>query len=185
MHIDDPTDSGMHRIATALGGCVLREWRASDKLALRHHADNRKVWRNMDDTFPHPYTAADADAWIAIAAQPGPSRHLAIEVDGEAAGGIGVLAGGGVSRRCGRFGYWLGEAVWGRGVATAAARAFAQHVFGTTDFVRLEARVYAWNPASARVLAKAGFALESVQPRSVLKDGELIDSALFVRLKDG
>jgi len=172
------------RLPTELGSCVLRAWAASDKPALLRHADDRRVWRNMDDSFPHPYTAVHADDWIAMASRPGPSVHCAIELDGEAVGGIGVIAGAGVSRRCGRLGYWLGASAWGRGIATAATRAFAPHVLAATDLVRLEARVYAWNPASARVLEKSGFAHESVQRRSVFKDGQLADSALYVRLRD-
>lgn len=41
-------------IATQLVGCLLRPWKAEDKPSLLHHADNRNVWRNMTDMFPHP-----------------------------------------------------------------------------------------------------------------------------------
>ena len=53
-----------------------------------------------------------------------------------------------------------------------------------TDFARLEAPVFAWNPASMRVLQKVGFERESLRRRSVFKDGKLIDSALYVYLID-
>lgn len=170
-------------LATDLAFCTLRPWREADKPALLRHANNRSVWRNLTDLFPNPYTEADADAWISIASRPGPSLHLAIAVDGEAAGGIGLAAGTGVDRLTAQFGYWLGEAFWGRGIATAAARAMRRHAFASTDFVRLEAPVFAWNPASARVLEKAGFTLESVRKNSVLKDGQLIDSFLYVAVR--
>ena len=73
-------------LPTALPGCVLRPWRAADRVDLIRHANNRRVWRNMTHTFPHPYTDRDADLWLAIAADPGASLQLAIEVDGSSHG---------------------------------------------------------------------------------------------------
>jgi RimJ/RimL family protein N-acetyltransferase len=48
---------------------------------------------------------------------------------------------------------------------------------------RLEARVYAWNPASMRVLEKSGFVREALLRCSVFKDGEVIDSVLYARVQ--
>jgi RimJ/RimL family protein N-acetyltransferase len=166
-------------IATTIPGCLLRPWRAEDKPALVRNANNRKVWRNLTDLFPHPYTDADADGWLAHAVDAGRSVHLAIEVDGQAAGGIGAIAGQGVARATAMFGYWLGEPYWGRGIATAAAMAFADYLQRERLFARLEAPVFEWNPASMRVLEKAGFAREGVLRKSVTKDGQLIDSVLY------
>ena len=171
-------------LATGLPGCLVRPWQAADKADLVLHADNRKVWRNLTALFPHPYTAADADFWIALVHQPSNNRHLAIEWQGRAVGGIGIIAGDDVHCRTGQLGYWLGEAHWGRGIATAAARAMVAHARAELSFARLEARVYAWNPASGRVLEKAGFAREAVLRRSVFKDGELIDSTLYAMVFD-
>jgi ribosomal-protein-alanine N-acetyltransferase len=91
-------------VPTALPGCVLRPWRAADRDDLIREANNRKVWRNMTHTFPHPYTQRDADVWLAIAADPGASIQLAIDVDGRAVGGIGVIAGEGIFARRAMFG---------------------------------------------------------------------------------
>ena len=44
---------------------------------------------------------------------------------------------------------------------------------------RLQAPVFAWNPASMRVLEKVGFHREAVLRKSVFKDGQLIDSVLY------
>jgi ribosomal-protein-alanine N-acetyltransferase len=172
------------RITTELRHCVLRTWRVQDKAALLQHAYNRKVWRNMSDIFPYPYTDADADRWLQAAALPGPSVHLAIDRDGEAIGGIGVIAGVDEFRHTAQFGYWLGEAHWGQGIATAAARAMAALALSGDDFVRLEAKVFAWNPGSMRVLEKAGFVREGVLRCSVFKDGQIIDSVLYARVRD-
>ena len=167
------------RIETGMDGCVLRPWQVDDRESLVRYANNRKVWRNLTDLFPHPYTLADADVWLSLAPLIGRSVHFAIVVDGEAVGGIGVITGDGVHRHTGKFGYWLGESFWGKGIGTACARAMVRHVFATTDFVRLEAPVFAWNPASARVLEKVGFEREGVERLNVFKDGELTDTLMY------
>jgi len=41
--------------------CVVRDWARSDKDALLRFANNRNVWRNLTDMFPHPYTETDAE----------------------------------------------------------------------------------------------------------------------------
>jgi RimJ/RimL family protein N-acetyltransferase len=166
------------------GPCVVRDWVPSDKPSLVRAANNRNVWRNLSHRFPHPYSEADADYWFRAIADAGEPTHWAIEVDGEAVGGIGVELGEGVYARTGLFGYWLAEPCWGRGIMTAAARACADHVLASLPaVVRLEARVFEWNPASMRVLERSGFEREAVLRRSVFKDGRLIDEVLYARLR--
>lgn len=172
------------RLGTEIPGCALRPWRPGDKDDLLRNADNRKVWRNLMDRFPHPYTGADADAWLQGAQRPGRSVHLAVEVDGHAAGGIGAIAQEENYRATARFGYWLGEPYWGKGIATAASRAMVAHLAEGRRFARLEAPVFEWNPQSMRVLEKAGFVREGTLRRSVTKDGQLIDCVLYALVFD-
>lgn len=166
------------------GPCIVRPWAAGDKGSLLRYANDRDVWRNLTHRFPHPYTDADADFWLARVAKSPRPTHWAIEVEGEAVGGVGVEPGEGVFARSGRFGYWLGQPYWRRGIMTAAVRAITDHVFDNFDVARLEASVFEWNPASMRVLEKCGFVREGVLRRSVLKDGELIDAVLYARLRE-
>jgi len=170
------------KLATAIRECVLRPWVPADKPSLIANANNRAVWRNLTERFPHPYTEADADAWLRIAGSPGLSVNFAIELGGDAIGGIGARAGEGTFARTAQLGYWLGEPHWGRGIATAAGRALIGQLEVDARFVRLEAPVFEWNPASMRVLEKLGFEREAVLRKSVTKDGQLIDSVLYVRL---
>ena len=167
------------KLATAIPACVLRPWTPADKASLIANANNRNVWRNLADVFPHPYTEADADAWFRVAGSPDRSIKLAIELDGIAIGGIGARAGEGIFVRSAHFGYWLGEPYWGRGLATAAGRALLEHLKADGRFVRLEAPVFEWNPSSMRVLEKLGFERVAVLRKSVSKDGQLIDSVLY------
>lgn len=146
---------------------------------LVHHADDREVWLNLRDRFPHPYTDADARDWIRAAAGQRPVQSFAIEVEGRAGGGIGVHPMVDVHRRTAEIGYWLGKEFWNRGIATEAVRATAEYAFPAFDLARLEALVYEWNPASARVLEKAGFQLEARLRRAITKDGRTIDALLY------
>lgn len=164
--------------------CTIRRWRRTDRDSLLRNADNQRVWRNLADVFPHPYTGTDADAWFQLVeSQPTP-LDFAIEVDGCAVGGIGFAPQSGMFSHTAEFGYWLGEAYWGRGIASEAVASMAGHGLDALGFARLEAGVFAWNPASMRVLEKAGFAKEGVLRRSVFKDGQLIDRVIYARLRE-
>ena len=167
-----------------LPGCRIRSWRPGDEPSLSRHADNRRLWRNVRDHFPHPYTVADAEAWVAAARGARPETQFAIEVDGEAAGGIGLFLQEDVSRYSAELGYWLGEAYWGRGVMTGAVRGFTEYAFRTFDLCRIYAVVFEWNPASRRVLEKAGYALEGRMHRAAVKEGRVLDQYLYAAVSD-
>jgi RimJ/RimL family protein N-acetyltransferase len=160
---------------------VLRPWQVRDAKALVLHANNRKIWLNLRDAFPHPYTLADARQWIQFARSSKPPCHFAIVIDGKAVGGIGLMFKEDVFRKSVEIGYWLGEAYWGRGIATEAVRALTDYAFTSFDICRIFAGVYEWNPASMRVLEKAGYTLEGRLKKSVTKDGKTIDEFLYAR----
>jgi RimJ/RimL family protein N-acetyltransferase len=162
--------------------CTLRPWRVGDETSLVRNANNRRVWRNLA-RLPHPYTASDADEWITRASAQSPVTDFAIAVRDEAVGGIGVEIGRDVFSRSAEIGYWLGEAHWGRGVATEALRAMTEYAFATFDLCRLQAGVFEWNPASMRVLEKAGYTLEARHRRNVTKDGETIDRLVYALVR--
>jgi [ribosomal protein S5]-alanine N-acetyltransferase len=166
-----------------LGRCTLRPWRAGDEPSLVRYADNRNVSRNLKDRFPSPYTTADAEDWVTLASAQTPPTSLAIVVDGAAVGGIGIELGTDIFRRSAEIGYWLGEPFWGRGIATEALRAMTEYAFERFDICRLEAGVFEWNPASARVLEKNGYVLEGRARLGVLKNGRLGDRLLYALVR--
>ena len=165
------------------GGCVLRAWRPDDVDALAAIANDWRIARNLTHLFPHPYTRGDAVSWVTASSLRPELRAWAIEAGGALAGGCGLVFGEGVFHRTAEIGYWLGVAHWGRGLATAATTAVAEWAFASTTIERLEAAVYAWNPASMRVLEKCGFRREAVLRRSVERDGQVIDRMLYARLR--
>jgi RimJ/RimL family protein N-acetyltransferase len=165
-------------------GIRLRPWRAGDEETLVELADDRGIWENMRDIFPHPYVRADAERWIAVhLGWEGPPRHFAIEEEGRLAGGVGFDPLPDVHRVGAEIGYWIGRPFWGRGIATRALTACARYAFERFPFERLQATVFSWNPASARVLEKCGFKLEGVLRRSVVKGDRVGDSLVYARLR--
>jgi [ribosomal protein S5]-alanine N-acetyltransferase len=167
------------------GLCILRRWKATDKTSLIRHANNRKVSRNLRDRFPYPYTDSDADAFLTAVSLPKSRDFIyAIDVRGEAVGGIGVHLRKDVERHSAEMGYWLGEDFWGRGIASAAVKRLSHHALREPDIYRIFATVFASNPASARVLEKAGFVREGLMSRAIVKDGVLMDAALYAITRD-
>lgn len=106
-----------------------------------------------------------------------------IEIEGAAVGGIGVHPSEDVHRHTATVGYWLGEEFWGRGIMTEALTVVTDFCFENFPLRRISAEVFANNPASARVLEKAGFIFEGRLKNNVLKDGKLLDSLLHARTK--
>lgn len=157
------------------GECTLRLWRRGDEDSLVRHANDRGIWLNLRDGFPYPYTRADAEKWIEIASAPEPQTHFAIEVGGEAAGGIGFVLQDDIARVSAELGYWLGRPFWGRGVMSAAVRRATQHAFETFPLTHVYAMPFAHNTASIRVLEKCGYTREGVLRRHVVKDGVILD----------
>lgn len=155
-----------------------------DAASLAKHANNRKVWRNLRDLMPHPYSIADAQWYIGHALERPRPTSFAIDVDGDAAGVIGLRLKEDIERTGAELGYWLGEPFWGRGIVSEAVPAFTRWAIHEFELARIEAIVFEWNPASARVLEKAGFVYEGTLRRSAVKDGQIISRLMYAYLAD-
>jgi ribosomal-protein-alanine N-acetyltransferase len=163
--------------------CRVRPWRATDLRSLVRHADNRLIWINLRDRFPYPYTEQAGRHWLATVNGPGSPMNFAIEVDGQAVGGIGFIPGTDVERISAEVGYWLGQEYWGRGIVTTALVAVSDFAFSAFDLHRLFALPFAENVASRRVLEKAGYELEAILRSSAIKDGRILDQALYGKMR--
>ena len=84
-----------------------------------------------------------------------------------------------VERVSAEIGYWLGESCWGRGIVTEALRAVTAEAFRRFELRRIYALPFADNPASVRVLEKAGYVLEGRLRQSAIKDGQIRDQLLY------
>lgn len=151
---DDPLaplaeDAAQHR------GLTFRPWAAGDLAAFRAALDDPRVWAHLPEPYPAPLDDAAAAALIALATRL--ERHVvrAVVHHGQPLGQVRLEHGApGVAE----LSYWLGAAHWGRGLGSAVVAAAVQRAFARLPgLVRLTAKVHPDNPASARVLAKAGF----------------------------
>jgi [ribosomal protein S5]-alanine N-acetyltransferase len=157
----------------------VRTWQDTDVESLAANANNRKIWRNLRDAFPYPYSVADARAFIRSALTQIPESRFAIAVDGQAVGGIGFMLNDDVERVSAEIGYWLGEMYWGRGIMTEALQAVTKYAVQRHGLTRVFAVPFEWNHASFMVLEKAGYTLEARLRRSAIKDHQVIDQLLY------
>jgi len=119
--------------------CTLRDWIPGDAGSLARHANNPRIAATMRDAFPSPYALEDAHRFISMATGLTPNLFLAIDVKGEAVGGIGIHPLDDVKCRSAEIGYWLSESLWGKGIITDAVRSLVPVAFERYDIVRLQA----------------------------------------------
>ncbi|HEU0275430.1 MAG TPA: GNAT family N-acetyltransferase [Candidatus Udaeobacter sp.] len=166
-----------------LESCTIRPWRLSDAKSLAKHANNRKVWLGLRDLFPHPYTIRDAQDFLERTLSDEVTTKFCIEINNSAVGGMGIHPGQDVHSHTATLGYWLGEDFWGRGIMTHAVSALTDFWLQNLPVRRISAEVFSNNPASARVLEKAGFVFEGRLKNCVIKNEELLDSLLYAKTR--
>ena len=162
----------------------LRPWRRSDARSLQKHANNRAVAANLTDQFPHPYTIKHAKAFVKNVSVYNPPRILAITINDEAIGSIGITPQGDVHRMNAEIGYWIAEAYWGQGIATEAVKRMSLIAFEKFDVNRLFAKCFGYNTPSHRVLEKAGFSIEARFEKVLIKNGEIHDEIIYALRKE-
>jgi ribosomal-protein-alanine N-acetyltransferase len=174
----------LRRVNIACPTCLLRPLVPADAPALARHANDRMVWQNLRDRFPHPYSEADAREYIAHASARPVQSSFGIVVDGEAIGNISLMLGDDIAKRSAEVGYWIGRAFWGRGIAVEALQATTHYAFAELGLARVFAVPFATTTRSARVLEKAGYVREGVMRRSAVKEGVLLDQLLYAAYDD-
>lgn len=134
---------------------TLRAWTHEDLKSLVKYANNYNISKNMTDQFPYPYGVENGRAFIEFATKDIPIHISAIEINGEALGGIGVHPQRDVQRKNAELGYWLVEAFLGKGVITRAIPQLVDLAFKIHPITRLYARSFGTHVASQKVLEKA------------------------------
>jgi RimJ/RimL family protein N-acetyltransferase len=176
---------------------VLRAPNADDAARITLLAGDFDVAR-MTTSMPHPFLHHHADSFLARARALDPAREIVFAIELEEEGLVGVIGfhptdvlgarlGGpnlsGSGHVGPEVGYWLGRPFWGRGLATEA-------VLGALNWVKKRWRRrlvvsghFADNPASGRVLEKAGFLYTGeIQPRHSHARGDTADTRMMVWL---
>lgn len=159
---------------------VLRAFELTDASRVQLLAGDRAVAATTA-RIPHPYPDGEAERWIAthaIAFAEGRGLNLAIvrRADGPLVGSIGLEIQPWHARA--EVGYWIGREFWGQGYATEALRAVLAYGFGR-GLRRIWAEHFATNPASGRVLQKAGMRHEGTLRQHMLKWGEPMDCEVY------
>ena len=108
----------------------------------------------MTSSIPYPCTEEAARNWIARRIGPGAFGQSFAIIRGERGKFLGAIAFGGI-REIG-IGYWVGRPYREHGYATEAVRLLLGYIAGL-GIPRIIAETLPDNPASARVVSKAGF----------------------------
>ncbi|MGB5674838.1 MAG: GNAT family N-acetyltransferase [Gemmatimonadota bacterium] len=163
---------------------LLRPFTLADAEALQRLAGAEEI---ADTTLniPHPYADGLAEAWIESHADAFRDRErvvLAItDSNAVLVGAISLRLD--LGHRRAELGYWIGLPFWGRGYATEAVVAMVEYGFKELGLNRIFAHHLARNPASGRVLEKAGFVHEGFHRAAVLKNGRFEDLHSFAVLR--
>ena len=161
--------------------CTLRRWRLTDAKELAAALNNRKILNNLRDGLPFPYTEQDARDYIIamLSANEQDTFAYAITLEDHVIGSIGAFRQGNIHRQTAELGYYLAEESWGRGIMTDAIRQLCGMIFETTDILRIYAEPFSYNTGSRRALEKAGFQYEGLMKNNAVKNGKVVDMALY------
>ena len=132
---------------------------------------------------PHPYPDGAAEEWISkhqAEFDENKIIHFAID-DGQLTGAMGLVT---KDKGISEIGYWIGKPFWGRGYATEAAIEVIRYGFEERDLLRIFAMHYGRNPASGRVLQKAGMRYEGTLRQHLKKWDEYVDLVCYGLLRE-
>ena len=140
-------------------------------------------------TVPSPYTEKEANDWMKIVKKEleeyeMPTKWVVRHEKDGLIGSIGNVCNYGVDTHVEEIGYWLAAPYRGQGLMTTIVKVYSDWLFANTQLIRLEAHVFAHNPASVRVLEKAGFEQEGFLRKKHKKKDRFLDSYLFAKIKD-
>ena len=167
---------------------TLAAFQPEDKATLILYLNDPVLYGNTLKV-PHPYTTFHAEEWLlrveAEKDAPGGITNWSIRhKEAGLIGGIGAFMKTGLDGHLDEIGYWLAEPFRGRGIMTEVVQSYTEWLFDTRPaLVRIEAGVFAHNPASARVLEKAGFVKEGFARMQHCKNGVYIDAILMAKFR--
>ena len=157
----------------------LRPWVLSDLNDLVQFANNWNIAQFMSDQFPFPHLEEKGRAFIEFANKGNPIHIFAIDLKGQAIGGMGLHPQTDIHKRNAEIGYWLAEPFWGQGIVSSLIPKLIQFGFEELDINRIFARAFGRNIASQRVLEKTGFQLEAKFEKTIFKNGAFEDELIY------
>ncbi len=164
---------------------ILRPLENADASALAELANNKKIWINLRDILPHPYTTDDAVFFINLTKKENPHLNFAINYAGQFCGMVGLTPQQDIYRLTAVIGYWIGEPFWNKGIATKAVEMITGYGFNDLGFIRIHTGIFEHNIGSMKVLEKNGYKKDCVFEKSVIKDGKILDEHRYSKIKPG
>ncbi len=167
------------------GKYKLRPFRRGDETSLAENINHKKIER-YTLRIPCPYTPANARQWVnfnlkLVRSKERPGQlNFAVDLDGRVIGGLGLFN---INGHSAELGYWLGVNYWGKGIVTAAVKQLTGYALKELGLVRVYAKVFSANKASARVLEKAGYKYEGRLRKDCMKREKPVDSLLFAKTR--
>ena len=163
---------------------TIRPLKVSDKSQLASLANNKKIWDNVRNILPHPYSEDDALFFINLTKDEDPKVNFGIEYKGQLCGAIGLVLLQDVYSNTAELGYWLGEPFWGKGITTFAINLITQYGFEVLNLRRIHASIFDFNLASMKVLEKNGYVKEGVSRKAIIKNGVVCDEHRYAKWID-
>jgi ribosomal-protein-alanine N-acetyltransferase len=164
---------------------VLRSYALADAARVQQMCNDWEVAKTTL-ALPHPYPDGAAEQWIATHAEQlekgvGLTLAITLKTGGLVIGSVGLSIRDVHSR--GELGYLVAREHWNRGYCTEAARALIDYGFNTLGLNRIQAMHFPYNPASGRVMQKAGMMKEGILRKYVRNRGEFVDVVMYSILR--
>ncbi|RMZ58129.1 N-acetyltransferase [Chryseobacterium nematophagum] len=161
---------------------ILRKLSVDDTEVLSTLANNRNIWNNMRDIFPHPYTIDDAKNFIAMVSKEDVQLTFGIDFNDQLVGVISFIRQPDVYRKSVEIGFWVGEEYWKKGIAKASVKKMIDYAVKNLDVNRIFANVFEYNTASMKVLKDNDFKEEGISINMVYKNNQFYNLHRFYLL---
>lgn len=160
----------------------LRPFLASDAPIVQKLAGDIRV-AETTAAIPYPYPDGAAEAWIAahpalFESKSGVVYAITEKASGVLVGAISLLEIS-VQHRLAAMGYWVAFEHWSKGYCSEAATGIIEFAHRELGLTRIVARCLARNPASARVMEKAGLVREGLLPKHLKHKGVFEDILVY------
>lgn len=160
---------------------LLRPFVLGDAAQVHPLVSDYEIYRTTSN-IPRPYDEGYAERWIATHAdQFYTNQHVTLAITDAANSNIlgAISLGTNRTHQRAELGYWVGVPYWGKGYGSEAAQAIIRYGFEVLDLHKIMARHMAGNPASGRIMQKAGMQQEAVLREDILKDGVYHDVVVY------
>jgi [ribosomal protein S5]-alanine N-acetyltransferase len=162
---------------------LLRPLTDDDKTAMAKLLNNKKVWDNLRDYIPYPYSESDAQFFIDLVKIEKPQMTFSIDFKEEFCGIIGLVGQKDVYQKTAEIGYWIGEPFWNKGIATTAVKLITEYGLNQLNFIRIHTGVFEYNLGSMKVLEKNGYEKDGIFKKSVFKNGKVWNEHRYSKIK--